>query len=204
MALSSDLTLKPEHPVGPPLIGALLRMPVDAVLGRMLGGLHEDGFTDLNAAHLPLLRYPGPENRRPSELASEARVTRQAMNYLLGELERLGYLTRREDPEDRRSKRVHLTDRGQAVVRTIRRTVREIEGEWAQELGPARFRELLIDLNATSIVRELHGPQPSKASGSNGRRANGPGATQVEPKPGRAAQLTTAPRAGARVASCES
>jgi DNA-binding MarR family transcriptional regulator len=145
------------------LIGALLRMPVDAVLERMLAGLHEDGFTDLNSAHLPLLRYPGPENRRPSELASDARVTKQAMNYLLGELERLGYLTRRDDPEDRRSKRVHLTERGHVVVRSIRRTVRRIEAEWEQELGPARFaqlRELLIDLNATGIVGELHGPQP--------------------------------------------
>ena len=145
-------------------------MPVDAVLERMLAGLHEDGFTDLNSAHLPLLRYPGPENRRPSELASDARVTKQAMNYLLGELERLGYLTRRDDPEDRRSKRVHLTERGHAVVRSIRRTVRRIEAEWEQELGPARFvqlRELLIDLNATSIVRELHGPQPDRTPRSH-------------------------------------
>ncbi len=168
--MSSDLTLKPENPVGPPLIGALLRMPVDAVHERMLAGLHGDGFTDLNAAHLPLLRYPGPENRRPSELASDARMTKQAMNYLLGELERLGYLTRRDDPEDRRSKRVHLTARGHAVVQTIRRTIRRIEDEWKRELGPARFgqlRELLIDLNATGIVRELHEPTPGRPAGSH-------------------------------------
>jgi DNA-binding MarR family transcriptional regulator len=165
------LTLKPEYAAGPPLIGALLRMPVDAVLERMLAGLHEVGFTDLNAAHLPLLRYPGPENRRPSELASEARMTKQAMNYLLGELERLGYLIRRDDPADRRSKRVHLTERGQAVVRTIRRTVRRIEAEWEQELGPSQFaqlRDLLIDLNETSIVRgQVQGPRPRTAPRSH-------------------------------------
>jgi DNA-binding MarR family transcriptional regulator len=146
-------------------------MPADAVLGRLLAGLHEDGFTDLNSAHLPLLRYPGPENRRPSELATEARMTKQAMNYLLGELERLGYLIRREDPDDRRSKRVHLTERGQAVVRTIRRTVRRIEAEWEQELGPsqfARLRELLIDLNETSIVRgQVQAPRMGTASRSH-------------------------------------
>ena len=174
--MSSDLIFQPEHAAGPPLIGALLRMPAEAVLGRLLAGLHADGFTDLNAAHLPLLRYPGPESRRPSELATEAGMTRQAMNYLLGELERLGYLIRRDDPDDRRSKRVHLTERGQAVVRTIRTTVRRIEAEWEQELGPSQFaqlRNLLIDLNATSIVRELHGPQPATVSRSHpppGRR----------------------------------
>ena len=112
--LSSALT-KSGDGAPPPLIGALLRVPLDAVLGRMLAGLHAEGFTDLNAAHLPLLRYPGPENRRPSDLAAEVRMTRQATNYLLGELERLGYLVRREDPGDRRSKRVHLTERGWAV-----------------------------------------------------------------------------------------
>jgi DNA-binding MarR family transcriptional regulator len=147
------------------MIGALLRMPADAVLERILGGLHEDGFSDLNAAHLPLLRYPGPENRRPSELASEARMSRQALNYLLGELERLGYLTRRDDPEDRRSKRVHLTERGWAVVRTIRRTVRRIEADLERELGESRFAELrglLIDLNMTSLVRGTTARQPTK------------------------------------------
>jgi DNA-binding MarR family transcriptional regulator len=159
------LTLQPVNAAGPPMIGALLRMPADAVLERILGGLHEDGFSDLNAAHLPLLRYPGPENRRPSELASEARMSRQALNYLLGELERLGYLTRRDDPEDRRSKRVHLTERGWAVVRTIRRTVRRIEADLERELGESRFAELrglLIDLNMTSLVRGTTARQPTK------------------------------------------
>ena len=38
------------------MIGALLRMPVDAVIARMLAALHADGFSDLNASHLPVLR----------------------------------------------------------------------------------------------------------------------------------------------------
>lgn len=140
-------------------MGALLRMPVDAVVARMLAGLHAAGFTDLNGAHLPLLRYPGPDGRRPSDLARDTRMTRQAMNYLLGEMERLGYLVREDDPDDRRSKRVRLTERGRAVARTMRATVRDIEAEWERELGPERFsrlRELLTDLNRTRLVQELH------------------------------------------------
>jgi DNA-binding MarR family transcriptional regulator len=135
-------------------------MPLDVVQARMLAALQEDGFTDLNAAHLAVLRWPGPENRRPSDLAREVRMTKQAMNYLIGDLERLGYLTRRDDPNDQRSKRVHLTERGQAVVPTIRKAVRQLEVEWERELGRARLRqlrELLADLNATSSVRDFHG-----------------------------------------------
>jgi DNA-binding MarR family transcriptional regulator len=153
------LTLKPEYPLGPPLIGALLRMPIDAVVAQILAGLHDAGFTDLVPAHFAVLRYPGPENRRPSELAAEARMSKQAMNYLLGQMQQLGYLTRDGDPEDQRFKRVHLTKRGHAAARAIRDVVAEIEAELEQELAPAQFdqlRELLIQLNATSLVREFH------------------------------------------------
>jgi DNA-binding MarR family transcriptional regulator len=170
--LSSNLTNRYQSAAGPPLIGALLRMPGDAVAERMLAGLHEDGFIDLNAAHLPILRYPGPENRRPSDLAGEARMSRQAVNYLLGELERLGYLVRSDDPDDRRSKRVHLTERGHAVVRTIRATVARVESEWERELGADRFaalRDLLIDLNGTRVVREVNGRLPDASA----RRTDG-------------------------------
>lgn len=155
------MTNEAESTVGPPLIGALLRMPIEAIRARMLTRLHEAGFTDLVPAHLNVLRYPGPEFRRPSELAAEARMSRQAVNYLLGNLEGLGYLTRTEDPDDRRSKRVELTERGLGVRRAIREAVREIEAEWKRELGPAEFkrlRGLLVELRDTDIVRELYGP----------------------------------------------
>jgi DNA-binding MarR family transcriptional regulator len=151
------LTTRSEPQVGPPLIGALLRMPVDTIRGRMLTGLHEAGFTDLVPAHLAVMRYPGPENKRPSEVAAEAGMTKQAMNYLLGQLEQLGYLTRQDDPDDQRSKRVHLTDRGHAAARCIRTTVAEIEVELAHELGPKHFaqlRQLLTQLNATNTITE--------------------------------------------------
>lgn len=164
--MSSDFTFGAELPVGPPLIGALMRMPVDAVRARMLAGLHNAGFTDVVAAHFSVLRYPGPDDRRPSDLAAEAHMTRQAMNYLLGQLEQLGYLTRDADPDDHRSRRIHLTERGHAARRTMRDTVGQIEAEWEHELGPARFaqlRRLLIQINTTHIVREFGPIQPSAA-----------------------------------------
>jgi DNA-binding MarR family transcriptional regulator len=135
----------------PPLIGALLRMPFETVRERMLDGLHERGFNDLVAAHLDVFQYPGPENQRPSELAKRARMSKQALNYLLGQIERLGYLERRQDAEDQRVKRVHLTERGRAAVRTIREIVFEVEADWERQLGRERFaqlRELLERLNA--------------------------------------------------------
>ena len=134
----------------PPLIGALLRLPWEEVQRRMLARLHERGFDDLDAAHLNVFQYPGPEDARPSELAARLRISKQALNYLLGELERLGYLERRAHPDDLRSRRVVVTRRGKAAIAVIREAVCEVERDWAKKLGPRRFaqlRGLLLELN---------------------------------------------------------
>ena len=141
---------KDDAPFGPPLIGALLRMPWDAVQQHMLDRLHESGFGDFDAAYLSVFQYPGPQGARPSELAARLRISKQALNYLLGELERLGYLERRVDPDDRRSKRIALTPRGIAAVGVIRDAVGEVEAAWARVLGAERFdelRDLLLQLS---------------------------------------------------------
>src|SRR5215475_12014052 len=130
------------EPFGPPLIGALLRVPWEAVQRHMLARLHERGFADLDAAHLNVFQYPGPQGARPSDLAARLRISKQALNYLLGELERLEYLERRPDPDDLRSKRVALTRRGTAAIGVIREAVAEMEGDWAEQLGPERFAQL--------------------------------------------------------------
>jgi DNA-binding MarR family transcriptional regulator len=157
MALSSDFTEPETSAPPPPLIGALLRMPFETVRSRMLAGLHERGYGDLIAAHLDVFQYPGPENVRPSELAARSRMSKQALNYLLGQLEQLGYLTRESDTGDHRSKRIHLTRRGHAAIKVIREVVTEVEAEWERRLGPRQFaqlRRLLTQLHAIATTAD--------------------------------------------------
>ncbi len=157
--LSSDLTV-PTNSTSPPppLIGALLRVPWETVRERMLSGLHERGYSDLVAAHLNVLLYPGPENARPSELAARTGMTKQALNYLLGQMEALGYLTRAQDSADQRFKRVHLTPRGRAASAAMREVVMEIEAEWTQKLGPRRFAQLRDSLAKLSASTPAESP----------------------------------------------
>ncbi|HET6848611.1 MAG TPA: MarR family transcriptional regulator [Gaiellales bacterium] len=143
---SSDFT----NALGPPLIGALLRMPVDHVRRHMLEGLHARGFDDIDQAHLAIVQYPGPQGLRPSDLAARLRMSKQAVNYLLGQLEGLGYLERVADPDDQRSRRIALTQRGTDAAHAIRDLVGELERDWEARLGRRRFaqlRALLVDLN---------------------------------------------------------
>src|SRR5262245_13715608 len=116
----------------------------------MLERLHERGFADFDAAYLNVFLYPGPQGERPSDLATRLRISKQALNHLLGQLEKLGYLDRRPDPDDLRSKRINLTARGNSAIRVIREAVAEIETSWSQQLGTKRFaqlRQLLLDVS---------------------------------------------------------
>jgi DNA-binding MarR family transcriptional regulator len=137
---------------GLPLIGALLRVPWEAVQEHMLARLHTEGFADFDASYLTVFRYPSPEGERPSELAARRRVSKQALNHLLGQLEQRGYLRRDADPEDGRSKRISLTPRGAKAVAIIRQAVTEMEDQWAERLGPERFDQL------RSLLQELNEP----------------------------------------------
>jgi len=153
---SSSPFTRPNEPTpfGPPMIGALLRAPWQAVQSHMLRRLHESGCADFDAAHLPVFGYPGPQGARPSELAARLGMSKQALNYLLGSLERAGYLERQPHPDDSRSRRIALTPRGLSAVKVIRDAVAELETSWTQVLGPKRFaqlRKMLQELGRTPL-----------------------------------------------------
>ena len=140
-------------------MGALLRIPLEVIHRRIIEALHEHGFDDLVLAHMAVLRYPGVNGQRPVDLAAEANMSKQALNYLLGQLEERGYVERRDDPDDQRSKRVYFTERGESTREVIRDAVRDVEAEWAAELGAEDLEQLraLLQRLALVVPRSLTG-----------------------------------------------
>ena len=124
------------------LIGALLRVPAQAIHRRIIQELNAAGFDDLRLPHIAVLQYPGPDGVRPGTLAERAGMSKQAMNQLLGSLEDLGYLKRSDEPGTGRSRIVHLTRRGRAAYQRIYAILLELEREWSTELGAAKFAQL--------------------------------------------------------------
>jgi len=139
---------KPARSAITPLIGSLLRLPHEVVVARMLAALNAHGF-DLTLTELGVFGYPGPEGRRPIDLARQCNMTRQAMNYVLSGLDRRGYIERHAGISPAATV-VRLTDRGWEALAQIRGCVAAIEKEWAAHLGAQRFkalRETLHDLS---------------------------------------------------------
>jgi DNA-binding MarR family transcriptional regulator len=129
-----------------------MRMPVDEIRRRMLAALHEQGFEDLIPAHLIVLRWPGPDGLRPVELAEQTGMSKQALNYLLGQLEETGYLERVDDPDDRRSKRIQVTKRGWDAGKVMRAAVGEVEQEFVDAHGKKELANLLELLTRLNVV----------------------------------------------------
>jgi DNA-binding MarR family transcriptional regulator len=124
------------------LIGALLRVPGQAIQRRIIKELNAAGFADLRVPHMPVLQFPGPDGARPGVLAERAGMSKQAMNRLLRSLEGLGYIARSDAPDRGRARIVRFTKRGRAVDAKMIDILRDIEREWSAELGARRFAQL--------------------------------------------------------------
>lgn len=151
-AMSNDKTIarsRPARPALTPLIGSLLRLPHEAVTVRMLSVLTGKGF-DITPTELGVFLYPGPDGRRPIDLARQCHMTRQAMNYVLAGLERRGYIERQAGANNA-ARVVRLTARGWEMIEPIRTCVTEIEQEWAAHLGAQRFKALRDTLHDLAL-----------------------------------------------------
>ena|SRR6185437_10155004 len=138
------------------LIGALLRVPAQAIQRRIIHELNAAGFEGLSMAHMAVLRFPSPDGVRPGVLAERAGMSKQAMNRLLGSLEDLGYLVRSDAPDEGRGRVVQFTKRGQAVYAKSVEVLRNIEREWRAELGAkdfAQLKKLLFRVWESRLIR---------------------------------------------------
>jgi DNA-binding MarR family transcriptional regulator len=127
---------------GDMLIGALLRVPAQAIHRRIIRELNAAGFDELRLPHIAVLQFPGPDGVRPGTLAERACMSKQAMNQLLRSLESLGYIVRSHASDEGRTRMIRFTKRGHEAYSKIHDILRDIEHEWSAELGSKHFAEL--------------------------------------------------------------
>ena len=138
------------------LIGALLRVPAQAIHRRIIRELNTAGFHQLSMPHMAVLQFPGPDGVRPGALAERAGMSKQAMNQLLRSLESLGYVVRSDVPDEGRARLIRFTKRGHSAYAKIHEILRDIEREWSAELGPkdfAKLKELLLRVWESPLIR---------------------------------------------------
>jgi DNA-binding MarR family transcriptional regulator len=129
-----------------PLIGLLLRLLYQQYAEHIDAALQEAGFGDLRPAHANVFPFVPPEGISVSELASLARVRKQTMAEAIEQLERMGYVERRPNPRDRRSRLVFLTRRGASVKPVTHATAARVEQRWAELTSPKELEALRASL----------------------------------------------------------
>jgi DNA-binding MarR family transcriptional regulator len=97
----------------------------------------------------------GPQPQ--SALSAELRITKQAVQQFVDELEALGVVERRNTPSDARSRLVALTAKGRKALQESNAAKREIETEIRAVLGTPRFDRLMEDLDRLNAAW----PEPS-------------------------------------------
>jgi DNA-binding MarR family transcriptional regulator len=94
--------------------------------------LAEAGFGDLRSGDAKVFPFVPPEGIQIRDLAIRAGVQKQTMAQTVDQLEQAGYLQRRPNPRDGRSRLIVLTERGKAVQPLATGAGDLIEQRWAQ------------------------------------------------------------------------
>jgi DNA-binding MarR family transcriptional regulator len=129
-----------------PLIGLLLRLVYQQYAQDIDAALREAGFDDIRPAAANVFPFVPPAGITVSELADLARVRKQTMAQAVDQLERTGYVERRPNPHDRRSRLVYLTERGMSVPPVTHAAAEQVEQRWAQLTSDAELEELRAGL----------------------------------------------------------
>jgi DNA-binding MarR family transcriptional regulator len=148
--------LAPENFPARPLLGLLLRLLYQLHAQAIEVALADAGFNDLRPAHANVFPFVPPEGITVSELAGLARVRKQSMAEAVEQLERLGYVQRRPNPRDRRSRLVFLTDRGEAVRPVTHAAAARVENLWAEMTSREELEALRASLQ--HLLTQLGSP----------------------------------------------
>lgn len=148
------MTTATRSPAQAPLV-ALLGELEAAFIAEFDRRIKQTGLCALSLAHSRnVLRHLQQGPLRAADIVGRCGVSKQALSQQISYLEQNGYVSVAPDPCDQRARIVTLTPKGEEAQRLTRRLFREIERDWADDIGTeemASLRSLLARL------RERHG-----------------------------------------------
>ena len=144
----------PSFPEQADTLGALLRSPYRKLSERLYAEMASTGFPEIRPAHSVVFRHITQSGSRLTDLAEVAGLTKQSMAYLVGYLEKHGYVTIATDPDDGRAKLVQLTKRGQSFIKALLAASFRLETDIGKKMGNAKLQTLRASLKDLSQAIE--------------------------------------------------
>ncbi|MER8706320.1 MULTISPECIES: MarR family transcriptional regulator [unclassified Mesorhizobium] len=147
-----------------PYTQSLLLYAYQSSASALVQVLRESGHAAIKPKHGAVFANIDAEGTRPSVLAQRAGIGKASMGELIDELERLGYVRRSHDPNDRRAKLIVATDAALAVIRTVHDFNQRLEDQYRRLLGAQAYESLRSSLQAISPSENLQPRIPRQRS----------------------------------------
>ena len=143
-----------------PSTPTLLRTAYNVLSAAIYDAVAQTGATDMRPAHGNAMEMLAiQDGLRLTDLAARAGMAPQSMGELVDDLVSKGYLERREDPADRRAKRIYLTQKGRTTAAASKVAVRQIERQISEMLGARHYQQMRRNLAA---IAELDLPRTTR------------------------------------------
>lgn len=120
--------------------------------------LHDHGWPDVNRPQSMVMTNIVSGIVRPSDIARNLGVSRQAIHSTINQMVKLGIVQMEVDPADRRHMIVSLTDLGGRMRKDAQRSMDALTAQIASKLGQDKFDALLAALEADWGDNIQHAP----------------------------------------------
>jgi len=136
-----------------PSTPTLLRTAYNVLSAAIYRAVSDAGATDMRPAHGNAMEMLSiQDGLRLTDIAARAGMAPQSMGEIVDDLVTKGYLSRREDPSDRRAKRIYLTQKGRETAQASRIALMEVERRITEILGANKYQEMRRNLAAISEI----------------------------------------------------
>jgi DNA-binding MarR family transcriptional regulator len=122
--------------------------------------MREAGFGDIRPGDAKVFPFVPPDGITIGDLAVRAAVRKQTMGEAVEQLERSGYVERRPNPRDARSRLVFLTGKGRSVQPVARAAGDRAEKQWARLTSPEEIEALRSGL--LRLVQAIQAGTPAQ------------------------------------------
>jgi DNA-binding MarR family transcriptional regulator len=152
-------------------LARLLALAFGALIEDLHARLAERGWHGIRPAYGYVLVSAQASPCRVSDVARVLGVTKQAASQVVDAMAAEGYVRRDADPADARARVVALTERGRRLLAVVEDVYRELEGEWAAQIGAdgvARMRaDLLTVVSSRPAELRAHSVGSPRRGGSS-------------------------------------
>lgn len=127
-------------------IGSLVKKIYRNYSAELLKNLQQRGFTDLRPSFLEVLlfvcEHDGPSIK---DIGVGCGLKKQTMTSHLNELEKRGYIERRNNPQDKREQNIFLTEYGLKFKLNLFECINELEKKYTDLIGD-------LELNRVEMI----------------------------------------------------